>query len=91
MKEIILKTDLGEIEEFGVGGRGIEELNLDFEGGEIYSCIHYRQVMFVNQEGEEYKIDDSEYIKKIVVKLEKKLKEIKNNLDKKKFKRILDK
>lgn len=92
IKEIILKTDLGNIDEFGVGGGGIEELNLDFAGGSIYSCIYYEQVTFVNQEGEEDEIDDdSEYIKNIVVELEKRLKEIRNNLDKKKFKEILNK
>lgn len=52
LKEIIIKTGLGEIEEdFS------DALNFPFSGGWIYSCIYYEQLRFCDSEGIEYEFD----------------------------------
>ena len=67
MKEIVIIAGIGSVEEEGIGGRGIESINLDFAGGELYSCFYYEQVRFVDSLGEDYEFDnDLNMIRKLV-------------------------
>ncbi|MBU4070493.1 MAG: hypothetical protein KJ646_05925 [Nanoarchaeota archaeon] len=79
IKELIIITRLGSIEEEGIGGEGIESLNFDFAGGEIYSCFYYEQVRFIDSAGEEYEFDDDlGIIRRLVEEIEKRYKNFKN-------------
>lgn len=92
MREIIIKTNLGDIEESGVGGKGIEDLNLEFAGGSLNSCFYYEQVRFCDSEGVEYEFDnDLEIIRKIVKELGERLEQINSLIDEDKMTKILDK
>ena len=77
MKDIILTSSCGSIEEEGIEDSGPESLNLDFAGGELYSCLYYEQVRFSDNQGEEHEFDDDlNKIRGIFKELEARWKEI---------------
>ena len=91
MKNIILASHCGSIEEEGIECSGPESLNLDFAGGEIYSCIYYEQVRFSDNEGEEYEFDDDlDKLREIFKELDARWKEITSLKNEKEFNNILN-
>lgn len=87
MKKLVIKTNLGSIEDENTN---IEGISLDFMDGEIYSCVYYEQVRFCN--GEEYELDDNlQTVKEIVKELRKRLEKIDSMLDEDKIMEILNK
>ena len=91
MKDIILTSFSGSIEEEGIDSNGPESLNLDFAGGELYSCLYYEQVRFSDNQGEEYEFDnDLNEIRSIFKELEARRKEITTLKNEKEVNNILN-
>ena len=91
IRNIILATSSGSIEEEGIEDSGPESLSLDFAGGELYSCIYYEQVRFSDDRGKEYEFDDNlNEIRRIFKELELRWKEIINLKSEQEFNSILN-
>ena len=71
LKEIIIKTGLGEVEDGYV-----DDLNLDVGGCSIYSCGYYQQLMLVDEDGVENEFDnDLESVRYLYKEIKKRLAE----------------